>query len=320
MEIEFEAVICKRSQMVQGRRYIKVSGQRVVREVDARPAWLVDAEGRVHPRGVRYHAPAAARAVVHAVERPGSVVAGFSALALYGLPYLVEGADTTLLARVERNEVATSLTPTVRRLRRGSITIREAKHRGVRLQVASPADATVQALGGLRRGEHSWQVEQIAGLNYLDTRAIQLVDCVRRHLGLTPEAIRNAARGKIDRRWLESILAKSSMYADSPKETELRLMFAAVAEKYGLTLEEQVPLIERGRIVTVFDLAFRELKIGLMYDGGHHWEYQQRQKDALINLVSTLHGWTVARASSATMQRCVEVVSRIIAQKLAGDR
>lgn len=102
MDVKFNAVICYREQFEKGRSYYPVSAKRFVREEDMREEWVVSREAACHPRGVGYYAPAAARAVVHAVERPGSVVAGFSALALYGLPFLVEGADTTLLARVAK--------------------------------------------------------------------------------------------------------------------------------------------------------------------------------------------------------------------------
>ncbi|MCD1028542.1 hypothetical protein JBM71_00015, partial [Staphylococcus aureus] len=65
-----------------------------------------------------------------------------------------------------------------------------------------------------------------------------------------------------------------------------------LAARYGYTVEEQVPFIVNGRIVTVFDLAIPELKIAIMYDGAHHLEWKQRKKDSSITIKMTAAGWT----------------------------
>lgn len=102
MEIEFSPVIVNASQLEHGQTYLRISDARFVHESYGRDRWTVNLSARHHPRSERYDVPAAVRAVVHAFERPRSVVCGFSALALYGLPYLVEGADTTLRAPMGR--------------------------------------------------------------------------------------------------------------------------------------------------------------------------------------------------------------------------
>ena len=101
MEIEFSPVIVNASQLERGQTYL-------------RDRWTVNLAARHHPRSERYDVPAAVRAVVHAYERPGSVVCGFSALALYGLPFLVEGADTTLRAPIGRCSPASTFAPAIR--------------------------------------------------------------------------------------------------------------------------------------------------------------------------------------------------------------
>lgn len=159
----------------------------------------------------------------------------------------------------------------------------------------------------------------VEGLNPTDVMAIQLVDCARRFLSLDVAAIAHAAQGKIDSTWIRRILALSSVHADSPKETELRLLLSSVAQLYGVRFQEQVPFSLGGRRITTFDLAVPELKIGVMYDGGHHWEYSQRQKDAKINLEATRAGWTVTRCSSTTMREMVGLISDIVRSKSGRD-
>ena len=320
MDVKFNAVICYREQFEKGRSYYPVSAKRFVREEDMREQWVVSREAACHPRGVGYYAPAAARAVVHAVERPGSVVAGFSALALYGLPYLVEGADTLLFSpTAPRSTQGGELTPTVRRPSRAVSSTWTLTHRGVPFKAAAPADAVVQALQQVRRGEHGWGTVKVAGWAARDVMALQLIDCARRFLDVPAPDVLGAARGKVDAKWLRPLLASSSALADSPKETEMRLLVTALAHRYGYTVREQMPLIVDGEIVTVFDLAIPELNIAIMYDGEHHWEWKQRNKDSSINLKIASAGWTPARCSSTTMFECLAFIEEVM-QKSSAQR
>ncbi len=316
MDVQFNAIICNQEQLEQGRRYHRVSAQRYVRAEDMREPWVVNMEASCHPRGIGYYAPAAARAVVHAVERPGSVVAGFSALALYGLPFLVEGADTTLLARVAKKTAATATTPALQRIRRGDSTPVLATHRGVSIQVSPPAIAVADALRQIKQREHQWATSPVSGLNDTEVMSIQLIDCARRFLGVVLVDLREAAQGQLNARWLKKLLPLTSAKADSPMETELRLLVSVIVAKYGLELQEQVVLYDGNRIVTTFDLAISDLKIAVMYDGRHHMDFQQRKKDSLINITSSLHGWTVIRCYSETREKCLEVLEQLILKEL----
>lgn len=116
MNIEFPPTIVNASQMERGQNYLPVSKQRFIHERHSLEQWAVQLAARHHPHNQKYDVPAAVRAVVHAYERPGSVVCGFSALALYGLPYLVEGADTTLRAPTPQKLTASAIRPSVARL------------------------------------------------------------------------------------------------------------------------------------------------------------------------------------------------------------
>ncbi|WP_141738058.1 hypothetical protein [Corynebacterium sp. HMSC30G07] len=269
-----------------------------------------------NPQRIQYLAPARLRAAAHALAHPNFVLTGFGALALYGLPFLVEGCDITFLADgFSRAQRASLLQPGVRR---GSIPgpdVWLARCRGTRVQVASPALATMQALKLVRRGTSRWPVVSAPGKDDAFTRAVQLIDATRRHLHVDPTKVLAAGQQHIDMLWLSSVIGVSSGFADSPKESEMRLIAQFLADKHGLLLEEQVTIWKEGRIVTTFDLVLidmkRRLTVGLMYDGAHHWDKTQRNKDASINLEVTLQGWTPLRYSDETLPQMYGQLDRL---------
>lgn len=316
-EVAFDVVLVHASQREAGEHYVQLSRERYVREAECRNVWLIDRDAHAHPHNIPYPAPAAARAVAHAVEHPGCIVGAFAALALYGLPFLVDAADTTLYCTTDRTKLGNEISPTVLRMPRPLGRSYTLRHRGVTFSAFAPAEALVQALQHIRKGMHRWHVVNIDGLEPVDVMAIQLIDCCRRFLGVRPEELEEAAARRLSRRWLERVLPLSSSLADSPKETELRLLLSSVVGKFGYTLQEQVPLYDNGVIVTTFDFAIPALKIGAMYDGAHHWEYDQRQKDAAINLKAARLEWIVARCSSKTMFELVDLICDLIRQKAA---
>lgn len=314
--MEFEAVLTHASQRVAGTEYKRISGKRYLAVNHCREQWQVELGAKHHPRGVPYWAPAAARAVAHAVERPGAVVGGFSALALYGLRFLVEGADTLLFCATSKNQPGGACSPALRRPSARPGEVWKVRHRGVTIRAAASADAVVQALKEITRGGHRWATVGVAGLTKEEVMAIQLVDCARRFLGVQPSQIRAAAAQKINAEWLEGVLARSSCLADSPKETEMRLLVRALAAEYGCTVQEQVPFIADGVIVTVFDLAIPEIKVAVMYDGAHHGERKQRNKDSSIILKMIRGDWTPARCASETMFECLELIEDLLRKRI----
>ncbi|OIR44115.1 hypothetical protein BJP08_01680 [Corynebacterium sp. NML140438] len=311
MTIDLDTPLIHQKQRTPDRSYHQVSLRRYLRTEHCLQPWQVQNNARYHPRNLSYHAPAAVRAIAHAVEQRGCIIAGFSALALYGLPYLVEGADTTLVTTSGHTSLGGPCRPTIRRSRT-LLAIWTVTHRGVSLQAVTPLTAVIQALVQVKRGEHRWNTITVEGLAPEEIRGIQLVDCVRRFWDITPSSIAKAARHKIDAAWLHKVLLHSSALADSPKETEMRLLVAALADRHGCTVEEQVPLRVGGQLVTVFDLAIPELKIAVMYDGAHHSDYQQRNKDSSITLKMIAQGWTPARCSAATMFECLDLIEKLM--------
>lgn len=269
---------------------------------------LVAHAARFHPRGIAYPVPAADRAVAHALAYPGTTVTGMGALALYGLPFLADGCDTVLLGTgIRKNRAATELSPALWRRELRPNETWTVVCAGQPISVASPPVAAVHALASIRRGECAWPAHSAF------VRAVQLIDATRRFCNLHPESIRTAAFGRLDSRWLSKVLGASSALADSPKETEMRLLAMPIARKHGLTLAEQVVIRNAwGKRVTDLDLALLEPRIGLMYDGAHHWDKQQRTRDSLIQIELVAQGWQVLRFAEGTLARLPETVEEIL--------
>ncbi|GAA1181229.1 hypothetical protein [Corynebacterium glaucum] len=263
---------------------------------------IARAAARHHPRGIAYEIPAAYRAAAYGLTHPDFTVTGFGALALYGLPFLVDACDTVLEGpRVDRKQLATATTPTLVRGHLKRDEVWNVHCHGRPITVAAPAIAVVQALKAIRQGEASWSTIPVEGRDPAFVRAVQLVDAARRFLDVETEEIVRASRQKLNSRWVSEVVAASSKNADSPKETEMRLLAQQLADRYCLTLKEQVVIRKDGEPITRLDLAFMEPKVGLMYDGAQHWDFERRQKDAKINLDAATLRWTMLRFASGTL-------------------
>lgn len=248
------------------------------------PGPIATAAALSHPRRVVYRVPANCRAAAHALSHPGTTLSGFGALSLYGLPTLVDTCDTVLInPKVGRKVLGTSTQPGMVRGSPKPQDVWRVFFNGAVVQLATPALATIQALKAIRRGEAVWEVETVED-DPVFVRAVQLVDAARRFLAISPESLILAGHKLIDDRWLASVTSSSSALADSPKETEMRLILKRLADKHGLTFREQLPVRRGNRLVTTLDAALLEPRYGFMYDGIHHWTKQQRVKDAEINI------------------------------------
>lgn len=294
----------------------------------ARAQELVHYDARFHPRRHLHDAPAGIRAIAHAYENPDCVISGLSALALLGLPFLADSCDSTVNTSSGDGDREWGL---VRR-RRKAKRIWTVKWRQAEIKVSGPADALIEALQDIRDGIHAWASPSWVA----DPRlmwAVQLVDAARRHLGVSESAILQAARGRVNRLWIKKVLALSSPLPDSPKETEMRLMctalfkdprlvgsaswkpLCAALRPARLAFCEQVPFFAEGRLVTTFDLALVDLKIALMYDGGHHLSRSQRDKDFRISLECQLREWTVIRISAGTLENLPTILYRLLKKR-----
>lgn len=270
-----------------------------------------------HPRRIQYLAPAKERAVAMALERPGHVLTGLSALAIYGLDYLVDGCDTTMQGNVERNLPATETSPHLQR--RSSLKVPQPSwvvvHAGETLLVSPPAHAVVDAILHLRTELHAWKVLQIPGRSDVEVRVIQLIDMCRRYLGITTADILKAAKGRLAKKWIARMCRLSSDKADSPKETEMRLFCTPICRDLGVELTEQVEIFNNYRLITTFDLAIVDLKIAIMYDGVHHLDRGQRDKDSLINIECAAQGWAVFRFTAGTIKELNRLLRLVVTEK-----
>lgn len=274
-----------------------------------------------HVSGVQYRAPAEFRAAACALTHPNYVVTGFAALALYGLPYLADACDTVLVSpTIARGQPPGPLTPQLARVTIPSDQLWRVRCRGRLIHVASPPLAVVQALKVIRRGINGWDVVETAGHEPAFVRAVQLIDASRRHLDIDPLAILAASRNHLDLKWVTEVLVLSSALADSPKETEMRLVAGKIAEEFGLILDQQVPLTRGQEWVTRFDLALIDpisgRKFGLMYDGAHHGDRGQQLKDARANLEATVQEWVPIRFDAGTLSTMYPTLQRYFTRVL----
>lgn len=251
-----------------------VNGEFQVPRHVLRPDSIVIRDSVRHPRRVRYQVPAKYRAVAHALAHRGTTLTGFGALALYGLPHLVDAHDTVLISpTLHAKKRGSTFEPALVRKQLEPEELWQMECRGELITVVAPPVAVVQALQLIRSRQCAWPVLASEDEEAF-VRAVQLVDASRRFLALTPEAIAVAGKGRVNNRWLASVLKASSALAESPKETEMRLIAQEVARQFGLKLEEQVEFWANGKLVTRADLAFPEARIALYYDGRHHDDAQ----------------------------------------------
>lgn len=284
-------------------------------------AGLATYHQRAHPCGIAYPVPAALRAAAHALTNPNFTVGGFGALALYGLEFLVEGTDTVLMTDlVTANRPASACAPAVLRWQPPRKHLWQVEVCGRSISIASPGLAVVQALAALRKEDVQWKVVDTPEHSATFIRAVQLVDAARNQLGVDSADILRAGPGRVDMRWLTQVIITSSALADSPKETEMRLLAEPVVDGFGLVLSEQVPVLINDKHITRFDLAIIELKIGIMFDGAHHWTKDRRDKDSEIDLSVIGEDWLSLRFSEGTLPGLPKRLPGVIEKRLASRR
>lgn len=281
------------------RHYHQISAQHVVAKHLARPEGLVAFTAQDHPRKLRYAAGATARAIAHLKERPTAVAGQFSAAALLGIGDFADAADTALFGPYSRQVTRSVREPTVRRKARGLPTW-TLHLDGEELQVTPPMLTLAHCLRAVLNGEHAWRVPR--GLPHADTtiRAVQLIDRYRREFHLSEQHLAAALHGLIHHRTLDRLLRLSDDGADSPPETLMRLI-ARHATPH-LQWQSQVPIhMTDGRLLTVLDQAAVVEKHYLFYDGEHHLDREQRDKDSLITAHLHAAGWTGIRVTAGML-------------------
>ena len=135
--------------------------------------------------------------------------------------------------------------------------------------------------------------------------AVVAIDALLMRSRLTLDEI--AAYANDGRAWwhgvrrLAPVLALATVGAESPMETRLRLLLAAG----GLpppALQHQVR-DDAGRCVARLDLAYVDARLGIEYDGEHHWEPRAVRKDLLRQNALRALRWTLLRFTADDVLR-----------------
>jgi hypothetical protein len=304
-------------------KHALVSPAHTVPAEKLRPEALVRHDARHHPRGISYRADAVQRALAHHQERPGSIIAEWAALALLGLGEFSSGADTTILCSFDRKLAAHALQPTLRR-RRKHHRARLLRVAGSEIAVTDHMQTLAACLRSLKNREHAWDTLAMLDKEPKTVMSVQLIDRFCNRFGYTLEEARKGLKGLYSSRELEKLLVLCCPGAESPPETILRLLAEeAVADLPWTNFESQIPVYTDGTVgvpgerrrdktlLTIFDRADRRLKIGLMYDGEHHLQRNQRDKDAEITADLMALGWTMLRTSAGMLRRTADTKRRV---------
>lgn len=131
-----------------------------------------------------------------------------------------------------------------------------------------------------------------------DVRAVAALDSMCRSGRTDPDAIAATAFGMSGHSGVRRVLGLLPMVdtrAESPKETELRLVMA------GSDLpqfESQVEVFDEfGQLVSRLDLGNRQWKVGLQYDGGEHLKRERRDHDSMTMMRLAALGWETRRVT-----------------------
>lgn len=290
--------------------FTKITPGHVIANELGRPRWLQLHLARSHPRGFVYPAGAWTRAVAHLREHPTWVAESWSAAALYGVGDFSDGADTAVYAAGDRSAPRTALRAAMRR-KPAELPVWAVYEYGARLHVTPPMLTAVRCLRSVLQEEHVWPTPALPWIRPRVLRAVQVVDRFRRVLGVTGDDVVWAGKNRLDRRLLAQVVGLSSAGMDSPPETILRLIANRAAATVGMRFTPQVPFRQKGRTVTVLDLAIEECRLGLMFDGAQHWDKARREKDARINVALERSGWRVLRVSHGMFEDA-DQLSRLI--------
>jgi very-short-patch-repair endonuclease len=149
-----------------------------------------------------------------------------------------------------------------------------------------------------------------------DEDTIAVLDALLRATGAKPAdvlAIADARPGARGVRQLTSLLERVDGGAESPRETQLRLLLVEAGLPRPQT---QLEFRDRwGRVRLRVDLGWRDWKVAVEYDGVQHWA-DARQRSWDIERIALLEaaGWTVIRVSAEMMSRPHVVIRRVVAK------
>lgn len=105
------------------------------------------------------------------------------------------------------------------------------------------------------------------------------------------------------------ILGQCDHRADSPPETRLRLSFL----NSSLPMPEpQVAIADSfGRHIVTADLAYREQRVAMLYDGEGHLRREQRDWDSGVTARLFDEGWLDLRVTAGMMRDPATILRRV---------
>lgn len=218
-------------------------------------------------------------------SRGHGILAGFSASALHGAKYIDSGRPAEIIDTNRRRE------------------------KGLTVWAVAIDDDEVQQIDGMRVTAPARTAVDLACRYPIDT-AVTAIDALARATRLKVPDIELAAGSHPGRHGLERARKAIQLVdpgAESPRETWLRLL--VIRAGYPPP-ETQVPVYnEYGVLIAEVDLGWRQIKVALQYEGGHHRTPTQFAKDIRITREMTEAGWIVirvtARDTEATILRLI---------------
>jgi hypothetical protein len=215
------------------------------------------------------------RVVAAALEVPGAVVGGWSAVLLHGVDAAPERVVPIELVVGPRH---------LRRVRPGK-TLRQdvlGEHEVVHVDGVAVTSPVRTALDLASRADH---VEGVIAVDALAHACGFHLDELLDH-----PVLRDNPRG---RRRLVAVVADADARAESPPETRTRLLLRGAAG-----IPEPTPQLvvcdDRGRFVGRVDFGWHELRTALEYQGDHHRvDKRQWRRDAVRTTELAAAGWLV---------------------------
>jgi hypothetical protein len=144
---------------------------------------------------------------------------------------------------------------------------------------------------------------------------VQRLDALANATGISideVEAVMAAHPGARDLNRLRRILPLVDRGAESPQESRTRLVLIDA----GLPRPETQIVVydEYGGFVGRVDMGYRELKVGIEYDGEQHWtDPKQRQRDIDRQVALADLGWVIIRVSAELLRyREATLIGRVV--------
>ncbi|MBB3036519.1 endonuclease domain-containing protein [Hoyosella altamirensis] len=147
-----------------------------------------------------------------------------------------------------------------------------------------------------------------------ETDAVTLTDALYQATGISPDSLRESAAmrpGYKGIRKLRRVIVLSDAGAESPRETQLRLLVLGA----GLPrpVAQYVVRDRAGRFIGRADLAWPQWKVALEYEGAHHFtDPVQARRDALRANAYMQAGWRTIRVLSELTREPEALLNQII--------